>query len=96
MLESVLKEKIPGRLIVDLLPDALSRLLFLPTSGDKVVTPIKAKDIDAAELLFLNCGLSVESADALRAEVTRNKVASVDISVDEEVPAKCRHLFPSN
>jgi hypothetical protein len=87
--------KIPGRLIVDLLPDGTVRLMFLPTSGDGNACPITAKDIDAAEFLFLNCGLSVESAAALRAEVSRNKVASVETSVDEDVAARFRYEFPA-
>jgi hypothetical protein len=87
--------KIPGRLIVDLLPDGTVRLMFLPTSGDGNACPITAKDIDAAEFLFLNCGLSVERAAALRVEVSRNKVARVDTTVDKEVAAKFRYTLPT-
>jgi hypothetical protein len=36
----------------------------------------------------------MESAAALKAEVSRNKIASVDISVDEEVAALFRHTLP--
>ena len=86
--------KIPGRLIVDLLADGTVRIVFLSSNGDKDESPIKAKDIDAAEFLFLNCGLSVESAAALRAEVIRNKVGGADISINEEIAAKFQHTFP--
>jgi hypothetical protein len=88
--------KIPGRLIADLLPDGTVRLVFLPMSGDKDASPVKAKDIEAAEFLFLNCGLSVESAAALRTEVSLNKVAAMDTVVDEEIAAKFRYSFPSS
>jgi hypothetical protein len=87
--------KIPGRLIADLLSDGTVRLVFLPADADGNASSIKARDIDAAELLFLNCGLSVERAAGLRDEVSRNKVAGVDVSVDEEVAAKFRHTFPT-
>jgi hypothetical protein len=95
MVESPHMTKIPGRLIVDLLPDGTMRTVFLATSGDKDASPNKAKDIDAAEFLFLNCGLSVERAAALRAEVTRSKVAAMDTVVDEEIAIKFRYIFPS-
>jgi hypothetical protein len=86
--------KIPGRLIVDLLPEGKVRMVFLPTSGDKNASPITVTDLNAAEFLFMTCGLSAERAAALRAEVARNKVASVDISVDEVIAARFRHAFP--
>jgi hypothetical protein len=94
MLESVLMEKIPGRLIMDLLPEGEVGIVFLRSSGDNDASPIKAKDINAAEFLFLNCGISVERAADLRAEVSRNKVAGVGISVEEEIAARFRHTFP--
>jgi hypothetical protein len=86
---------IPGRLIVDLLPDGIVRIVFLSSNGDKDATPITITDLDAAEILFMNCGLSAERAAALRAEMSRNKVAGEDISVDEEVAARFRHTFPT-
>jgi len=80
--------KIPGRLIVDLLPDGKVRIVFLSNNGDKYATPITVKDLEAAELFFTTCGLSAEHATALRAEVSRNKIAGVDTSLDEEIAAK--------
>jgi hypothetical protein len=87
--------KIPGRSIIDLLPGGTMRIVFLPTSGDKDASPVKAIDIDVRESFFLNCGMSVERAVALRVELARNKIASVDISVDEEIAAKFRYRFPA-
>jgi hypothetical protein len=87
--------KIPGRLIVDLLPDGEFRIVSLATSEAGNSSPIKAKDIDAGEFLFLNCGMSVERAAALRAELVRNKIASVDIIVDEEIARRFRYTFPT-
>jgi hypothetical protein len=82
---------------VDQLPDGYVSIVFLSSNGDKDASPIKAIDIDAAEFLFLNCGMSVERAAALRAEVSRNKIATVDLSVDEEVAARFRfrYAFPT-
>lgn len=95
MIESAHMAKIPGKLMVDMFPDGSVRLVFLPTVGDKNASPVKAKDLDAAEVLFLTCGLSKERAAALWAEVSRNKVASVETSVDEAVAAKFRYTTPA-
>jgi hypothetical protein len=42
----------------------------------------------------MTCGLSPERAATLPAEVARNRVAVVDVSVDEEVAAKFRYAIP--
>ena len=81
--------------MVDLFPDGTVRLVFLPSCGDRDASPVQAKDLDAAEVLFMTCGLTPGRAAALRGEVQRNKVATVDTSVDEEVAAKFRYTMPS-
>ncbi len=83
--------KIPGRLIVDLFSDGMVRIVFLPTVDQRNATPVTVEDLYAAELLFLTCGLTTDRAAALRDEVKRSKVASTDVSVDEEVAAKFRY-----
>jgi hypothetical protein len=83
--------KIPGKLMVDMFPDGTVRLVFLPSVPLATASPVQAKNLDAAEALFVACGLSPEFAAALRNEVERNKVASVETSVDEEVAAKFRY-----
>jgi hypothetical protein len=95
MIESARMAKIPGKLVVDMLPDGTVRLVFLPSIGDRNASPVKAKDLDAAEVLFLTCGLRPDRAALLRAEVKQNRVASVDVSVDGEVAAKFRYTIPS-
>jgi hypothetical protein len=95
MLESALMAKIPGKLMVDMFPDGTVRLVFLPSSGDRNASPVKAKALDAAEVLFMTCGLSPDWAAEIWAEVSRNKVASVDTSVEEEVAAKFRYVIPA-
>ncbi len=77
--------------MVDMFPDGTVRLVFLPSNGDKNASSVKAKDLDEAEILFLTCGLTPDRAAALRAEVKRNKVASVDTSIAEEIAEKFRH-----
>jgi hypothetical protein len=94
MVESARMAKIPGNLMVDLHPNGTVRLVFLPNVPLGNASPVQAKDLDAAEVLFMTCGLSAELAAALRNEVERNKVASVETSVDEEVAAKFRHTKP--
>ena len=87
--------KIPGKLTVDLFPDGTVRLIFLPSVDQRKASPVKAKDLDAAEVLFMTCGLSAERAAALRDEVRHYEFAFVDTSVDEEVAAKFRCTIPS-
>jgi hypothetical protein len=86
--------KIPGRLIVDMFPDGTVRIVFLPTVDQRNATPVTVEDLYAAELLFMTCGITADRAAALRDEVKRNKVASTDVSVDEEVAAKFRYTRP--
>ena len=86
--------KIPGRLIVDLFPDGMVRIVFLPSSGVGNEIPLTAKDLDAAEAIFMMCGLTPAEATALRGTVMRNKVASMDVSVDEEAAAKFQYKRP--
>jgi len=83
--------KIPGRLIVDLFPDGTVRLIFLPTVDQRIASPVTVEDLYAAELLFMTCGLTADRATALRDKVNRNKVASADVSVDEDVAKKFRY-----
>jgi len=86
--------KIPGRLIVDLFPDGMVRIVFLASIEGGNEIPLTANDLDAAEVIFKMCGLMPGEAAALRGTVKRNKFASVDTSVDEEVAAKFRYKRP--
>jgi hypothetical protein len=83
--------KIPGTLIVDLQPNGTVKVLFIASVGDGNETPFTAKDLEAAEIVFMTCGLTPERAAALRAELERNKVASVETSIDDAVAAKFRY-----
>jgi hypothetical protein len=87
--------KIPGGLIVDMFPDGTVRLVFLADIGGGNESPVNAKDLDAAEVLFMTSGLTPERAAALRNEVERNKVANMDMVVDEEIAAKFRYTKPN-
>ena len=80
---------------MDMFPDGTVRLVFLADTGGGNESPVTAKDLDAAEVLFMTCGLTPERAAALREEVQRNNVASMDTSVDEEIAAKFRNTVPS-
>jgi hypothetical protein len=87
--------KILGKLMVDLFPDGTVRLVFLPSVDQRNVSSVTVEDFYAAEVLFMACGLSPDRAAALRAEVKRNKIASVETAVDPEVAAKFRYEFPN-
>jgi hypothetical protein len=86
--------KIPGRLLADLHPQGTVRIVFIVTFGGGNETPITAKDLDAAETVFMSCGLTPERAAALRTELDRNKVVSVETSMDDAVAAKFRYARP--
>jgi hypothetical protein len=90
-----LKEKamthIPGRLLANLFPDGTVRIVFLVSVGGGNEAPLMAKNPDAAEIVFMTCGLKPEGAAELRAELERNKVVSVETSVDDVVAEKFRH-----
>jgi hypothetical protein len=83
--------KIPGKLLVDLHPNGTVRMVFIASAGGGNETPFTAKDLDAAEVVFMTCGLTSERAAALRAELARNKVVSVETSMDDAVAAKFRY-----
>lgn len=75
--------EIKGRLIVDLHPAGTVRMVFIAHSGGGYECPIKAKNLDAAEVdLVSTCGLTPERASALRVELERNKGVSVQTSID--------------
>ena len=82
--------KIPGRLLADLYPNCTVRVVFIATVGGGNESPFAAKSLDAAETIFMTCGLAPERAAALRAELERNKVVSVETTVDEAVAERVR------
>jgi hypothetical protein len=86
--------KIPGRLIVDLFPDCMMRIVFLARFGGRNEIPLTAKDLDAAEDILKMCGLIPGEMAALRRTLTRKMVASVNTIVEKEVAAKFRHTRP--
>jgi hypothetical protein len=86
--------KIPGKLMVDMFSDGTVRLVFIPSIGSGNASLVTAKDLDEAEALFMACGLTPERAAALRGTVKRNKVASVDTSIDEKTAQKFRYTKP--
>ncbi len=59
--------------------------------GNELIT---AKNPDAAEIVFMRCGLTPERAVVLRAELERNEVVSVQTSIDDAVAAKFRYAKP--
>jgi len=87
--------KIPGRLLADLNPNATVRIVFIASDGGGNEAPFTAKSLDAAKIDFVRrCGLTQERAAELRAELDRNKVVSVETSMDDTVAAKFRYARP--
>jgi hypothetical protein len=83
--------KIPGRLLADLHPNGTVRIVVIATFGGGNETPFTANDLDAAEIALMTFGLTADRARALRAELERNKVVSVDVNIDDAVAAKFRY-----
>jgi len=82
--------QIAGRLLADLFPDGTVRMVFIASVGGGNECPITAKNLDAAEIDFVTFGLTPERAAALRTELDRDKVVSVETSIDESAMAKFR------
>src|SRR6266478_4060363 len=88
--------EIKGSLIVDLHPAGTVRLVFIAHTGGGYECPITAKNLDTAELDFVRmCGLTPERASALRTELDRNKVVSVETTIDDAVAEKFRRGNPN-
>jgi hypothetical protein len=85
--------KIPGRLLADLHPNGTVRIAFIAGDGGSE-TPFTAKNLDAAEVIFMTCGLTPTRAAEIRAELEHNKVASVQTSRDDAVVEKFRRARP--
>jgi hypothetical protein len=81
---------ISGRLLADLHPNGTVRIVFIAYTGGGNETPLTANDLDAAEIVFMTCGLTPDRAAALRTELDRNKVVSIETSMDEAVAVKFR------
>jgi hypothetical protein len=83
--------RITGRLLAELHPNGMVRVIFITGVGGGNEVPFMAKSLDAAEIVFMTCALTQERAAALRTELERNKVVSVETSVDDAVAAKFRY-----
>jgi hypothetical protein len=87
--------QIAGRLLADLHPNGTVRMVFIASVGGGNEAPITEKNLDTAEIDFVRtCGLTPERAGSLRAELDRNKVASVETSIDDAIAAKFRYARP--
>jgi len=96
MIESAGMAKIHGRLIMDVQANGRVRTVFLDRLGRTDESPFILKNVNAAEVLLRTWGLMQDQVASLRSEVTRNKIAAVDVSLDEEIAAMFRYKSPSN
>src|ERR1700752_61972 len=65
------------------LPNRPVRIVFITGVDGGSGAPFTANSLNAAEVVFTTCGLTPGRTAALRAKVERNKVASVETSVDD-------------
>ena len=87
--------EITGKLLADLHPNGTVRMVFLADTGGGNECPITAKNLDAAEMDFARtCGLTPERGAALRTELDRNKVVSVETCIDDAAKAKFPYARP--
>ena len=86
--------KIPGRLLADFHPNGTARIAFIASNGGGKGTPFTAKNLDAAEVIFMMCGLPPIRAAEIRAELERNKVCRVVTSIDDMVAEQFRRARP--
>ncbi len=71
------------------------RIVFIAHVGSGNECPITAKNLEAAEIDFVRtCGLTPERAAALREQLDRNKVVSVETSLDTAIAVKFRYARP--
>ena len=78
--------EISGRLITDLHPNGSVRMVFIPQTGGGYKRPLVASSLDAAEKVLIDTlGLTPEKAAALWAELSRNKIADITVSIDAKV-----------
>ena len=77
--------QIAGRLLADLHPNGTVRIVFIAHTGGGNEAPITAKNLDTAEVDFVTYGLTPERAAEFRSELQRNKVSSVETSIDDAV-----------
>jgi hypothetical protein len=85
--------KIPGRLLADLHPNGTVRIAFIANGGGNE-TPFTAKNLDAAEVIFMTRGVTPIRAAAIRAELERNKVRRIVTSIDDMVAEQFRRARP--
>jgi hypothetical protein len=86
--------RIPGRLVADLHPHGTVRIVFIATNSGGKETSFTAKNLDAAEIVFMTCGLTPIRAVAIRAELERNKTSSVETSINDIVAEHFRRATP--
>ena len=76
-------------------PNGTVRFVFIARTGGGNEAPLTARNLDAAEMDFVRtCGLTPERASALRTELDRNRVVSVETSVDAAVAARFPYARP--
>jgi hypothetical protein len=86
--------KILGTLLADLHPNGTVRIVFIASNGGGKETSFTAKNLDAAEIVFMTCELTPIRAAAIRAELERNKTSSVETSIDDIVAEQFRRARP--
>jgi hypothetical protein len=82
--------------MADMLSDGTVNIVFLAILGAGNASPVKAKNLDEAEKIFIACGLTAELAAAMREELARNHFVSVETIVDEDIASKFQYRFPHN
>jgi hypothetical protein len=73
-------------------PNGTVRMVFIASVGGGNVCPLTVRSLDAAGIDFVStCGLTPERPAILRAQLERNNVFCVQVTLDDTVaPMFCR------
>jgi hypothetical protein len=84
--------EIEGKLMADLLPNGAVRIVFVPSVGGGNEAPLTVENLPTAEKEFVSTfGVTPVGAAWMRAEVERNKIFSIYVSLNDTVAAMfCR------
>lgn len=73
------------------------RIVFIASDGGGNEVSFTAESLEAAEIVFMKCGLTQERASALRKELDRDKVVSAETIIDAPLASSALvlHLIAS-
>jgi len=82
---------ITGKLISDLQPNGIVRMVFSVGGGSGTEPALTVKNLDTTELEFVRTlGLTPERVGRMHAQLERNRIFCAEVSLEDEVAAMFR------